>query len=1128
MTHRRALVLCAVAAATLGLAGRSAPAPAAPLPDDPTGRVERLMVHVTGPTALDEYLARGFAVGDTTSKARRALDEAYAAVAARQARTRAYIEATGATIASVYDTAANAFLVHATPTQAEMVRRAPGARTVHPATLWSPDLTDAVPHVGAQAALDTLGLSGAGVRVAVIDTGIDYYHDALGGSGRVRDFDRDNPDSDEPGTFPTDKVVGGYDFAGTAYAANASAAEYREPKPDMDPRDQTGHGTHVAGIIAGVEAARWVSHGVAPEAELIALKVFGGIGGSTDLANDGIEWAIEANLGRPIQGRCRRDSRNLCRVDVLNMSLGADFASGIAEDAEFVRRATEAGILVVASAGNSGNVGYITGAPAASAHALSVASSLPPGQRVDRVRVTDGGTTRDVEALEAAADLSRPIAGGADVRAALAWMGRGCPGDSAGAVGGKVALIDGAACPYFDKLTAAQGAGAVAALVVSTSEALVRMTSATGRVAIPAFMIRDSDGAALQARLQTGAAIQVHMSDQFSESVEFAYFVDSLSSFSSRGPSRMGNLKPDISAPGSNIWAPRIGSGDQAMSQSGTSMAAPMVAGGAALVLERLRADGLASADRPLGSDGGLGPLDLGALLVNTAEPFVWAGDRRTGLTVGITRAGGGRMDVLRAARGHTLVRAGTIASVGFGYQAHDVPHETSRQATVRNLGPAEKRYRVEVASHEAAAVPGIELAASPGELVVPPGEARDVEVALRLEPADMDPWPVAGGERLADGAAGALDQAEVDAFLVVTEVDAAGTPVPGGDVARAPVQVLPRAASALRIAPEPLAVDTRTSRGGARLANTGEGGGRAELFALLGTDPSEADVAPRLDVESVGARLGEDGEGKRTIEIAVQTRAPRTIPQESQLQVLLDSNDDGTMDWIVHNTDPGLLLARPRHTGQQALVVRDVRAEKPLQLGNRISVVQGVDVDLHARVLVYRIPTAAIGIAAGAPVAVELVVRHVTTFADVRGDERTYRAHDAFPDDGWDGDGVGGGRVRFRPDRLPFDLEPWSVRADGNSEATFGVALRSGAEAPLARQVLAVFPTNLAGEGDVQVLGIESRDLPPTPTPGPSRTPGPTPTGGASPGPSATPTPTREPPASTLYLPAAVAGASR
>jgi len=675
--------------------------------------------------------------------------------------------------------------------------------------------------------------------------------------------------------------------------------------------------------------------------------------------------------------------------------------------------------------------------------------------------------------------------------------------------------MEGTGCPFETKLTVAAGAGAIGGLVQSNSEALLRMGAQVNRVNIPAFMIRLTDGQNLKDLLDQGKPVQVRFSASFNDALALLDLIDSISSFSSRGPSRFGELKPDIAAPGSNIWAPKIGSGDEAMSQSGTSMAGPMVAGAAALMVQRLRDAGLTPPDRPIGYQGGLTPLDVGALLVNYAEPQVWAGSRREGKTVGISRSGAGRMDVYRAARGDLILRAGTIASVNFGFQPQPVPYEEQRTITLRNVSATERRYTLAphfpVAGDDRA---GVRLAVAPSDVTLGPGQTASVALTLSLDPLEMRPWTVRGGTRLLSGSSGALNTAEIDAYVVATEVNELGQPLNGGDVARVPVYILPRAASAIVVEPDPLVVDTHSSAGPVELKNGADGPGRAELFALLGADEVEEDVEPRLNLDLVGVRLGSDAEGKTLVEIAIHTDGVPVIPQESQLQVFLDTTGDGKMDWLVHNVDPGLLLRPARLTGQQALLIRDVTAEQPLAYGAQMVAVAGADVDIFSRITLFQIPAARLGLAADKPVAFEAIVRAMPYWPDVRGDERTYKSFDVLPDDGWDDDGLGPGRLVFDATRLGFGLDRWSVEVGPESEAVVGLSLRPGAATPLDDAVLALFPFNRPEAGDAQLLDIESRLLLPTPTRGPTapatRTSGPTATVGptSTPRPSATPAP--------------------
>jgi len=157
--------------------------------------------------------------------------------------------------------------------------------------------------------------------------------------------------------------------------------------------DCYGHGSHVAGIAAGfgvnadgstyvesgadtyatlkdLTSSAYISKfrigpGVAPKAKLYSLRVFG-CQGSTDVTEEAIEWAMDPN----------NDGDLSDHLDVINMSLGSDFGSEYDTSAVAANNAAQAGVVVVASAGNAGDVYYITGSPASARYAISVASSV--------------------------------------------------------------------------------------------------------------------------------------------------------------------------------------------------------------------------------------------------------------------------------------------------------------------------------------------------------------------------------------------------------------------------------------------------------------------------------------------------------------------------------------------------------------------------------------------------------------------------------------------------------------------------------------------------------------------------------------------------------------------------------
>ena len=185
-----------------------------------------------------------------------------------------------------FDVLFNGYSIEVNPRDRLKLARLPGVKAMYPveriaapspeqAAGSAPDLAAAITMTGAKIAQDTLGLSGAGVKVGIIDTGIDIDHPAFGGNGA-------------PGStaFPTGRIVAGHDFVGDAYDANTNPVAIPDPNPD----DCNGHGSHVAGIVGGNGGG---IRGVAPGVTFGAYRVFG-CNGSTD--SDIIVAAMEMAL----------------------------------------------------------------------------------------------------------------------------------------------------------------------------------------------------------------------------------------------------------------------------------------------------------------------------------------------------------------------------------------------------------------------------------------------------------------------------------------------------------------------------------------------------------------------------------------------------------------------------------------------------------------------------------------------------------------------------------------------------------------------------------------------------------------------------------------------------------------
>src|SRR5256885_4148721 len=307
---------------------------------------------------------------------------------AEQDALRPNIQALGGTVLTTYQSAINGIKVRIARGQVASLASLPGVAAVRPVQLHRPDNLHGVPLVGGPAVWQSLGLHGEGVKVANIDPGIDYTHANFGGSGNPADYATAHTSETTPANpawfGPSAlRVKGGIDLVGDAYDAGAKLANgspdiaRRTPHPDPNPLDCNGHGSHVAGTAAGsgvlsnghmytgtydantLSANSWnVGPGVAPKADIYSVRVFG-CQGSTDIVVEAIDWAVDNDM------------------DVVNMSLGAAFGTADTPDAVASTNAAKAGIIVIASAGNSGGNPYIVGSPSTGEGAISVAANDP-------------------------------------------------------------------------------------------------------------------------------------------------------------------------------------------------------------------------------------------------------------------------------------------------------------------------------------------------------------------------------------------------------------------------------------------------------------------------------------------------------------------------------------------------------------------------------------------------------------------------------------------------------------------------------------------------------------------------------------------------------------------------------
>jgi len=385
-------------------------------------------------------------------------------------------------------------------------------------------LQRSVPYVGTEI-LRIDGIDGTGIKIAVIDTGVDFNHPDLFGWG------------------PDGKVIGGYNFI-------------HEGEP---PLDTNGHGTQVAGVIA----ADGQIVGIAPKAKILAYKVSeDGEGVSSELIIRAIEKAIDDG------------------ADIINISLGVNKTNTKIDRA--VNLALEKGIFVVTAAGNDGPGFKTIGSPGRNFGSVTVGatynnltSSLVATLEIDEkpyIVIPMVGSSKLEEPI-----IGKIIFGGfgkienlkeIDVKDAILIVERGSD-------------VEGELLYFSIKEKNAANAGAIAMIVYNNisgiflGELIHELVEPGYEPQIPVVSIDRKEGIEIKESIENGNEAVMHL----------FYNPDFVAHFSSRGPVSAFYIKPDIVAPGAYINSTQING--LYNFTSGTSYAAPHVSGAAALLLQK-------------------------------------------------------------------------------------------------------------------------------------------------------------------------------------------------------------------------------------------------------------------------------------------------------------------------------------------------------------------------------------------------------------------------------------------------------------------------------------------------------------------------------------------------------------
>lgn len=822
-------------------------------------RTVHVMVELEGrPIALERAAAR--ARGAELSEAReRNLERA---LERQQDRLVGPLRALGARVENQLQHAYNGIRIRVSTSKLEDVARLQGVTAVRALERHEISNATSAAHLGIPGEVwEDLGYTGEGVKIAVIDTGIDYTHANFGGSGDPAVFAANDPNEIEPGTFPTTKVVGGWDFVGDDYDASSDDEATATPQPDPDPIDCNAHGTHVAGTAAGFGVDEGVTYagtydegldpatldigpGMAPRAELYALKVFG-CAGSTDVTVDAIDWAVQEG------------------VDVINMSLGSLFGRATDPSAIASTNAVEAGIVVVASAGNSGDIRYITGSPASSDGAISVAAmdtafETIPFAAIDDVEmqvsngaeIPGGSISGRVVVLE-----DDPTTAG-DTSTGAGFEHTGCFEEhftSQGVEPGDIVVTYRDYCARVDRAIHGQAVGAGAVIMINNAAGLPPFEGAIPGVAIPFLGALQSDAGALEAMHGVSKTL-VEVAPVPNPGYEH------FAAFSSAGPRNAdGASKPDLTAPGVAVDSSLVGTGTGSARFSGTSMAAPVTAGVAALVVES-HPDWTAE--------------EVKAAIVNSGSPSGVL-DYRT------TRGGSGLVTPVRAVTADVVALGDPLtASLSFGVISGTDADSFTKSVTLDGASTT-----LDVSVEWSEEPDGLSLTTPPTASV----DDGEFEVTLEVDWSTVASYATASGTLLLTDADRELRVPFVAVLDPVSSIDTEVVDMPRRD-------------------------------GTATFISTNESTvpGALDVYAWMLEDAEgdtfgtfDADIDSPVDIRAVGVQYFPDafGPGASIAVAAINSHHPTSTAIVNEYDVLWDVDQDGTPDFVTVAVDIGLVF---------------------------------------------------------------------------------------------------------------------------------------------------------------------------------------------------------------------------
>lgn len=636
-------------------------------------------------------------------------------------------EITGNKVRRQFGYLVNAFSIDMDLDDIDKVKDLPQVKNVTPVKVYHPTDESADQMAQVQDVWQEQKLKGEGMVISIIDTGIDSSHQDLKlDSGVSTALSKSEVESDKSklghGKYYTEKVPYGYNYA---------------DKNDQIVDNGSGemHGQHVAGIAG----ANGQVKGVAPDAQLLAMKVFSNNAKNSGAYDDDIISAIE-------------DSVKL-GADVINMSLGSVSSDVDPSDPQqqAVAKASEAGVINVISAGNSGVAGSTgdgnpvnntgtselstVGAPGVTPDALTVASAENSKVTTDTVKDELGGVTFSSNSeLKGAAQVTTQLESNYSVltkKLKLVNMGLGGANDytaeKKAEVKGQLAVVERGSYTFSEKVANAKAAGA-AGIVIYNNKDDGLLSMALDDKTFPTLGMSKADGEVLAQAANEGKSIKL----KFGTALIDNSSAGKMSDFTSWGPTPDLDFKPEITAPGGKIYS--LANDNKYQQMSGTSMASPFVAGSEALILQGIKKQGLNLSGEKLVQFAKNSAM-------NTSHPVY--DTEHTKEIISPRRQGSGEINVKDAINNTVEVKAAN----GNGAAAlKEIGRQTTFKVTLTNYGKKAQTYAVdnyggpytqatEAKSgeiYDTKIVKG-QLTTETPKVTVQPGESVDVSFTLTL-----------------------------------------------------------------------------------------------------------------------------------------------------------------------------------------------------------------------------------------------------------------------------------------------------------------------------------------------------------------------------------------------------------